>query len=112
MDTTSPTLLERVRRPDNPEAWRRFVALYTPLLYTWASRLGLQEPDAADLVQDVFTVLLSKLPAFRYDRQKSFRAWLMTVLRNKWRETRRRRAPALLDAREGPLADLVSREEP
>ena len=33
------------------EGWTRFVQLYTPLLYFWARRLGLQEQDAADLVQ-------------------------------------------------------------
>src|SRR5262245_1478691 len=56
MDTTSVSLLERLRRPGAHEAWARFVHLYTPLLYYWARRLGLREEDAADLVQDVFTV--------------------------------------------------------
>ena len=73
-------------------AWRRFVQLYTPLLYAWACRAGLHDPDAADLVQDVFTVLLSRLPEFRYDRSKSFRAWLRTVALNQWRATLRRKA--------------------
>jgi RNA polymerase sigma-70 factor (ECF subfamily) len=112
MDTTSATLLERVRRPGDPEAWRRFVQLYTPLLYAWACRARLRNQDAADLVQDVFTVLLSRLPEFRYDHTKSFRAWLFTVLRNKWRENGRRHVPAPLDVRDGPLAELVSRDEP
>src|SRR4051794_10624721 len=58
MLTTPVTLLERLRRPDDPEAWGRFVELYTPLLYAWARKTGLQESDAADLVQEVFTLLL------------------------------------------------------
>jgi RNA polymerase sigma-70 factor (ECF subfamily) len=111
MDTTSATLLERVRQPADQEAWGRFVQLYTPLLYAWACRVGLQEQDAADLVQEVFTLLVQKLPEFRYDRQRSFRAWLCTVLRNKWRETRRQRVPEPLDAQEGPLAELASPAE-
>ena len=44
---TPASLLERLRRPADPEAWARFVALYTPLLYRWARRAGLQEADAA-----------------------------------------------------------------
>ncbi len=44
----------------------------------------------ADLLQDVFTALLQKLPQFTYDSQKSFRAWLRTVTLNKWREQQRR----------------------
>jgi RNA polymerase sigma-70 factor, ECF subfamily len=67
------------------------VRLYTPLLYCWARRLDLQPSEASDLVQDVFTLLVRKLPQFQYDPQKSFRKWLRTVLLNKWREGHRRR---------------------
>jgi RNA polymerase sigma-70 factor (ECF subfamily) len=112
MSTTSASLLERLRRPDERAAWERFVELYTPLIYYWARRVGLQPSDAADLVQDVFTLLVRKLPEFAYDRHKSFRGWLRTVTLNKWRENRRRRT---VPAREegGPaLSDLVSPEDP
>jgi RNA polymerase sigma-70 factor (ECF subfamily) len=92
MTTTPVSLLERLRRPNEHEAWGRFVALYTPLIYTWARRVGLQESDAADLVQDVFTLLLQKMPHFVYDRHGNFRAWLKTVTLNQWRANRRRAA--------------------
>src|SRR5262249_50774343 len=72
MNTTSASLLNRLRPPGEEDAWTRFVKLYTPLLYTWAHRLNLQDQDAADLVQDVFATLVQKLPEFRYDRQNSF----------------------------------------
>jgi len=104
METTSVSLLERLRQPDQPRAWERFVELYTPLLLYWARRLGLQEPDAADLVQEVFTLLVQKLPQFRYDRDRSFRSWLRTVLVNKWREGHRDRA-ATGDAGTAALPD-------
>src|SRR2546421_13117696 len=73
MDTPA-SLLERLRQPAAPAAWNRFVELYTPVLYAWTRRLGLQPADAADLVQDVFTILVQKLPTFQYDKQKSFHA--------------------------------------
>jgi RNA polymerase sigma-70 factor (ECF subfamily) len=92
MHTTPVSLLERVRQPGEQEAWSRFVDIYTPLLYFWACRMGLQESDAADLVQEVFTILVVKLPDFVYDRDKSFRGWLRTILFNKIRDKRRRRA--------------------
>jgi RNA polymerase sigma-70 factor (ECF subfamily) len=82
--------LERLRQPGQEQAWTRFVRLYTPLLYSWARRLGLDEPDDADLVQDVLTLLVRKLPEFTYDRHKSFRAWLRTVTLNCWRNRGRR----------------------
>jgi RNA polymerase sigma-70 factor (ECF subfamily) len=92
VSTTSLTLLERLRRTDDHQAWSRFVDIYTPLLYRWARRSGLTDPDASDLLQDVFVLLLKKLPEFAYDPQKgSFRGWLRTLALNKLRETRRRR---------------------
>jgi RNA polymerase sigma-70 factor (ECF subfamily) len=97
MDTSS-TLLERLRRPGEQEAWARFVQLYTPLLYYWACKAGLQQADAADLVQDVFTVLVQKLPELHYDRHRSFRGWLRTILLNRWRNRRRRHPAASLDS--------------
>jgi RNA polymerase sigma-70 factor, ECF subfamily len=97
MDKTPASLLERLRRSDEG-AWPRFVELYTPLLYFWSCRMGLQADDAADLVQDVFVVLLQKLPEFSYDKNKSFRAWLRTVTINRWRDNLRRKAAALRGA--------------
>jgi RNA polymerase sigma-70 factor (ECF subfamily) len=37
-------------------------------------------------------VLVGKLPEFTYDHQRSFRAWLRTLLLNRWRDGLRRRA--------------------
>lgn len=89
MTETPASLLERLRQPFEPEAWERFVALYTPLIYSWGRRVGLSEQDAADLVQDVLVTMLQVLPTFTYDRQQSFRRWLWTVTINKWRKNRK-----------------------
>src|SRR3984893_8062536 len=89
MTKTPSSLLERLREPFEPEAWGRFVSLYTPLIYSWGRRVGLQEQDAADLVQEVFVTLLQVLPTFKYDRHRSFRRWLWTVTINKWRKDRK-----------------------
>jgi RNA polymerase sigma-70 factor (ECF subfamily) len=97
MHETPASLLERLRRPDEQAAWDRFVDLYTPLIYYWARRSGLQPHDAADLVQEVFTVLVRKLPEFTYDQHKSFRGWLRTITLNKWRERRRRQTVPAVD---------------
>jgi RNA polymerase sigma-70 factor (ECF subfamily) len=87
---TPASLLERLRQPAQEHAWARFVELYTPLLYYWARRTGCAESAAADLVQEVLTLLVRKLPEFSYDRHKSFRAWLRAVAHNCWRNLRRR----------------------
>jgi RNA polymerase sigma-70 factor (ECF subfamily) len=110
MNTTSVSLIERLRQPGEREAWERLVELYTPLLYYWAYRMGLRDPDASDLVQDVFAVLVEKLPGFDYDQRKSFRGWLRTILANKWRDACRRRAAAP-DARGGSLSGVAAAED-
>jgi RNA polymerase sigma-70 factor (ECF subfamily) len=105
MHTTSVSLLDRLRQPADPQAWERFVDLYTPLLFHWARRAGLQETDAADLIQDVFQVLLRRMPEFHYDRNGSFRGWLRTVLLNQWRTRLRRRRELPLNEAESGLAE-------
>jgi RNA polymerase sigma-70 factor (ECF subfamily) len=108
METTPVSLLQRLRQPGEQQAWQRFTELYTPLLYYWTRRLGLQPQDAADLVQEVFILLVRKLPQFTYDQHKSFRAWLRTVTLNKWRDICRRRTQAPLADADPAWAGLVN----
>lgn len=89
---TPASLLYRLRQPDEVTAWARFVDLYTPLLFHWSKKLGLQESDSADLVQDVFLILWRKLPEFEYDSGKSFHAWLKTIFLNRYRSRMRQRS--------------------
>jgi RNA polymerase sigma-70 factor (ECF subfamily) len=116
MPRTRVTLVERLtdKTPSSsPEAWKEFVSLYTPLFFYWARRLGLQEHDAADLVQDVLLVLVRKLPDFRCDPGKSFRGWMRTVLLNKWRDRRAALKPGPLKGEAEPsvpAADAVLEE--
>ena len=42
----------------------------------------LQPADAEDVTQAVLLKLLARMPEFRYDPSRSFRAWLKTVTRN------------------------------
>lgn len=116
MQPTPVSLLARLREPgQHADAWGRFVELYTPLLYAWARRAGLEEHDAADLVQDVLLILVRRLPEFRYDPGLSFRAWLKTILLNKWREKARTRVFAIdrdANGEDVPVPDpLIALEE-
>jgi RNA polymerase sigma-70 factor (ECF subfamily) len=111
MDTTNISLLERLKLPVDQRAWSRFVDLYTPLIYSWARQAGLQESDAVDLVQEVFTQLVQKMPEFSYDRQKSFRAWLRTVTLNKWRDRCRRQAARPHEVTGQPAPDVPANGE-
>ena len=90
MDSTSISLLRRLQADDNEAAWERFVELYAPLIFHWSLNHGLNATDAADLVQDVLTVLVVKLPEFQYDPGRRFRGWLRTVTLNKANDFHRR----------------------
>jgi len=90
-DSTSHTLLERVRLRD-AAAWRRFVELYGPVVFTWARRASLQAHDAADVVQEVFQAVSLNVGRFRRDRPgDTFRGWLRTITMNKVRDLFRNR---------------------
>jgi RNA polymerase sigma-70 factor (ECF subfamily) len=101
MLTTSPTLLAKLRQPNQPAAWERFVRLYAPLLFVWARRQGFQEADAQDLVQEVLLKLVRELPAYRQGGGQSFRGWLFRVTANQCQDFRRRRATRALPGDSG-----------
>ncbi|MCI0700117.1 MAG: sigma-70 family RNA polymerase sigma factor [Planctomycetia bacterium] len=83
---TSVSLLDRVRA-NEAEAWQRFVRVYSPLVYSWAKRCGLQNQDAADVLQEVFHAVSRGIGRFRREEAAgSFRAWLWTITRNKVRD--------------------------
>src|SRR5688572_24194165 len=120
MNTTSITLLERLRSSQDDSAWRRFAELYTPMILAWSRRAGLSMADAEDLTQEVMVLLTREMRRFQYDPGRSFRAWLRTVAVNKCRELQRRRQVtaasgsdrSLLSAIEAPdqLDLLIERE--
>lgn len=81
---TRSSLLVQLRDADNHEAWREFVQLYGPLVYSFARRRGLQDADAADLTQDVMRAVSAAIGRLDYDRNRgTFRGWLFTIARNK-----------------------------
>lgn len=80
--STSASLIAGVRAMDDI-AWQRFVDLYGPLIYYWCRQSGISDEDARDLVQQVFSKVLSGIGAFRLDGTGStFRGWLWTITRN------------------------------
>jgi RNA polymerase sigma-70 factor (ECF subfamily) len=87
---TSRSLLGRVQA-DEPAAWERLVNLYAPLVLHWCRRSGLQDPDIADIFQEVFQAVLLHIGSFRKEREgDTFRGWLRRITQNKLRDHCRR----------------------
>lgn len=81
---TRASLLVRLRDSTNHEAWREFLQLYSPLVYGFVRNRGLQDADAADLLQEVLRSVSGSIGRLDYDKQKGgFRAWLFTITRNR-----------------------------
>ena len=50
---TSSTLLDRLKKHRDQEAWERFQKLYSVLTRRWGKDFGLQAGDAADAAQEI-----------------------------------------------------------
>src|SRR5256714_9220867 len=81
---TRASLLVQLRTGTNQVAWQEFVRLYGPVIYGFARKRGLQDADAADLMQDVMRSVSTAIGRLDYDRnQGTFRGWPFTITRNK-----------------------------
>ena len=84
---TRASIIQRLRDPQDQEAWQMLLDIYGPTIFQYCVSKGLQRADALDISQEV----LSKLQKFQYDPQRGkFRAWLGTATRNEinlfWRK--------------------------
>jgi RNA polymerase sigma factor (sigma-70 family) len=81
---TSPSLLMRIRDPQDGVSWSAFVDVYTPIVFRYLTTRGLQAADAADVAQDTLIEVLSSIRRLEYDpRIGRFRDWLATITKRK-----------------------------
>ena len=80
---TRPSLLLRLRDPQDEPAWREFLEIYEPLIERLGRRRGLQDADVRELVQDVLLAVAGAIDRWEPSRERGlFRGWLATVTRN------------------------------
>lgn len=121
--STSVSLLQRARENDR-SSWERIVHVYSPLVYKWCRRYGLQDADAQDVGQDVLRSVFQNLASFRKERPgDSFRKWLKTITRNRvldWARRHGRQAklnrelaaiPCAGDEIIGPIDESVAEQD-
>jgi RNA polymerase sigma-70 factor (ECF subfamily) len=81
--TTSTTLLQELRNPENHEAWRQVVDRDRPLVVRFGLRAGLGPEDAEDAAQETLASFARAFREGRYDRDKGrLRSWLFGIARN------------------------------
>jgi RNA polymerase sigma-70 factor (ECF subfamily) len=106
---TRASLLVQIRDGSNLGAWQEFMKLYGPVVYGFARKRGLQDADAADLMQEVMRSVSGAIGRLEYDpSQGTFRGWLFTITRNKvftFLSTRRNRPQSSGDSATQRLLD-------
>lgn len=91
---TRPSLLLRIRDPQDRQAWQEFASLYRPVVFQMACRYGLQKADAEDLTQQVLLAISRAIDGFEPDDERAkFRTWLKTIARRAIINALTRRAP-------------------
>jgi len=107
MEPTDKQLLLRCRRGDEA-AWEALVNRYQRLMYAIPRRAGLDDDQAAEVFQEVFTTLFQKLNDI--DDPDRLHAWLVTTAKRKtWRTiSKARLTDQMPDAEDGSNEELGS----
>jgi len=104
---TRPSLLIRLRDRADNDAWRSFNRLYGPLIFDFCRCRGLQESDAAEVMQETLLQITKSIQTFQYDPQRGrFRGWIGSIVHCKLIEFHRKqqRLPQL---QETPLDNIA-----
>lgn len=109
MDDSDLQLVLACRRGDQL-AWEKLIRRYQRLIYAIPLRAGLDEDQAAEIFQDVFTTFFQKLNDI--EEPEKLQAWLVTTARRKtWRTIARSQTRTREDA-ETDSAATVRDETP
>lgn len=77
---THASLLERLKDVNDQEGWQQFYTTYRRLIFSFATRHGLNDAEAEEVVQETIITVARNLPAFRYDPARcSFKTWLFKL---------------------------------
>ena len=87
---TRESLLSRLKNQNDDESWQDFFDTYWRLIYNAALRMGLNDAEAQDVVQETVMSVLKSINGFRYDPAKgTFKGWLLHLTH--WRIIDQRR---------------------
>ena len=110
MDDSDLQLVLACRRGDQL-AWEKLIRRYQRLIYAIPLRAGLDEDQAAEIFQDVFTTFFQKLNDI--EEPEKLQAWLVTTARRKtWRTIARSQTRTREDTEAATGAAAVRDETP
>ena len=84
---TRVTLLAKLKKTENAEAWLEFEGIYRGFILSLIVRMGINQQDAEDISQAVLTKVWQKIEDFEYNQNKGkFHNWLAAMTRNTVRD--------------------------
>jgi RNA polymerase sigma factor (sigma-70 family) len=84
VNPTRRSLLSRLRNWDDQQSWQEFFDAYWKLIYHVAVKMGLNDAEAQDVVQETVIAVAKKMPEFKYDpAMGSFKNWLLLITRRR-----------------------------
>ena len=88
------SLLGRLKDLGDQQSWRDFFDLYWRLIYGVATKSGLTDAEAQDVVQETIISVARKMPDFKAEPQAgSFKGFLLTITRRRIADQFRKRPP-------------------
>src|SRR2546426_3422980 len=92
---TRRSLLTRLKNLDDQGSWKDFFDTYAKLIYRVATKAGLTDAEAQDVVQETVIIVAKKIPGFKYDPAiGSFKSWLLLITRRRIEKQLKKRLPA------------------
>lgn len=96
-DESSPTrwsLVNRLKDWEDQASWKEFFDLYWRLIYAVASKSGLTDSEAQEVVQETVITVAKKMASFKADPALgSFKGWLLHITRRRIVDQLRKRPP-------------------
>lgn len=110
---TRATLIQRLKNWQDQSSWQDFFDTYWHLIYGVATKRGLSQSEAQDVVQETMVAVAKHMPTFTYDPAiGSFKAWLLNMTR--WRiadQLRKRQQVGLFQDSSNEAGDGVAMDE-
>jgi RNA polymerase sigma factor (sigma-70 family) len=108
---TRASLLDRLKDREDQASWQEFFDTYWRLIYAVATKAGLSDAEAQDVVQETVISVAKNVGEFHYDPKVcSFKTWMLRMTR--WRIVDCMRRHGREGARLGRRIHLGSAEGP
>jgi len=93
---TRRSLISRLQKVGDDDSWQEFFNCYGRLIFTTATKAGLNDQEAEDVVQETIMSITRNIAEFEYNPERgSFKNWLLRATKWKITDQLRKRQPVV-----------------